>query len=115
VHIGNGVTEIGEQAFGGCSSLTAVHIPDSVTEIGNYAFYRCAALAKISVPKGAEIGQGAFEGCPGTPVKRTTSAKAVAEDAPPAKSTPKPAPANQAEPAAGSAEEKKRQRGRRAE
>jgi predicted DNA-binding WGR domain protein len=102
-HIPDGVTEIGYRAFDGCSSLTEAHIPDSVTKIGDGAFCECAALAEISVPKGAKIGKGAFKGCAGTPVKRTTSAKAAAEDAPPAKSTPKPAPANQAKTAADSA------------
>lgn len=33
-----GVTEIGWQAFDGCTRLTSVEIPDSVTEIGGYAF-----------------------------------------------------------------------------
>ena len=42
--IGNSVTEIGQSAFGDCSSLTAVIIGNSVTEIGAYAFSGTAWL-----------------------------------------------------------------------
>ena len=38
LEIGKGVTSIGERAFRGCSSLTAVKLPDSVTSIGELAF-----------------------------------------------------------------------------
>ena len=38
VVIPNSVTEIGREAFKGCTSLTSVVIPDSVTKIGNGAF-----------------------------------------------------------------------------
>ena len=38
--IEEGVTSIGECAFEGCTSLTAVTIPGSVTSMGEYAFSR---------------------------------------------------------------------------
>lgn len=39
--IPNSVTNIGDCAFGGCSSLTNINIPNSVTNIGNNAFMLC--------------------------------------------------------------------------
>ena len=44
--IGSGVTSIGFDAFGCCTSLTSVVIPSSVTSIGNYAF-DCSSLTNI--------------------------------------------------------------------
>jgi len=46
----NTVTEIGENAFYNCTSLTSVTIPNSVTSIGYYAFYGCENLAVITIP-----------------------------------------------------------------
>ncbi len=42
------VTSIGDYAFYGCSSLTAITIPDGVTSIGNDAFYDCKNLTAIT-------------------------------------------------------------------
>ncbi len=39
--IPNSVTNIGNAAFSGCSSLTKINIPNSVTNIGNEAFSYC--------------------------------------------------------------------------
>ena len=50
--IPNSVTEIGNSAFSGCSSLTSVTIPNSVTSIGEHAFYNCSSLTAIYVPCG---------------------------------------------------------------
>ena len=38
------VTEIGYDAFNGCTGLTQVTIPDSVTEIGRDTFYAMVVL-----------------------------------------------------------------------
>lgn len=66
VEIGSGVTGIGENAFNGCQSLSAVSIPNGVRYIGHSSFNGCAALAGIDVPYGvAEIGAEAFKGCTG--------------------------------------------------
>ena len=47
VEIPNSVTNIGENAFDGCSGLTSIEIPNSVTSIGHDAFYHCSGLTSI--------------------------------------------------------------------
>ena len=49
VVIENGVTSIGNYAFGGCY-LTSITIPESVKSIGNEAFWSCS-LTSITIPK----------------------------------------------------------------
>ncbi|MBQ2458247.1 MAG: leucine-rich repeat domain-containing protein, partial [Bacteroidaceae bacterium] len=58
------VTEIGHSAFFGCSNLTSISIPSSVTEIGHSAFSRCSNLTSISIPKGCEVEENTFLDCP---------------------------------------------------
>ena len=58
------VTSIGDEAFYGCSKLTAVEIPNSVTSIGNYAFLGCSSLTAVEIPSSVtSIGYSAFYGC----------------------------------------------------
>ena len=64
IEIGNGVTSIGDTAFGSCSSLASITIPDGVTSIGNFAFAYCYSLASITIPDGVtSIGDTAFGNC----------------------------------------------------
>lgn len=44
VKITEGITSIGQLAFGGCTSLRKIEIPDSVIEINNYALPRVEEL-----------------------------------------------------------------------
>jgi hypothetical protein len=60
------VTEIGWDAFLGCTGLKTITIPDSVTRIGNSAFYGCTGLPGIVIPGSVtKIGNDAFRGCSG--------------------------------------------------
>lgn len=66
VTIGNGVTDIGDNAFEGCSGLTSVTIGKSVTTIGRWAFKGCSGLTSISIPNSVTtIGYSAFMNCSG--------------------------------------------------
>ncbi|MDE6704480.1 MAG: leucine-rich repeat domain-containing protein [Treponemataceae bacterium] len=58
------VTEIGENAFRGCTSLTSVNIPDGVTSIGRAAFCRCKSLVSVTIPdRVTSMGDNAFNSC----------------------------------------------------
>ena len=60
----SGITEIHENAFGGCTALTTVVIPDSVTSIGYSAFYGCESLTSVNIPSGVtEISGQTFMNC----------------------------------------------------
>ena len=62
----NGVTNIGDEAFYGCTGMTSVTIPGSVTSIGEYAFERCTGLTSVNIPDSVtSIGDNAFYGCTG--------------------------------------------------
>ena len=64
VQLSNGLTKIGDSAFSGCTSLTEITVPDSVTEIGNYAFSNCKNITEITIPDSVtEIGNSAFYNC----------------------------------------------------
>ncbi len=77
-----GLTYIGDYAFGWCSNLTSIELPSSVTSVGESAFYYCNSLSSplynsylfaylpasysgsYIIPDGIEIiGKSAFYGC----------------------------------------------------
>ena len=64
VLIKQGVTGIGEWAFGYCRNLFSITLPESVTSIGDRAFYDCSSLISITLLEGVmSIGEDAFYNC----------------------------------------------------
>ncbi len=60
------VTNIGDNAFSGCSGLTSITLPSSLTSIGEGAFRNCRGLTSITLPSSlTSIGEYAFGGCSG--------------------------------------------------
>ena len=59
--IPNGVTEIGNRAFGGCNFINEIILPNSVVSIGEGAFCYSSSLYKINIPDSVRsIGWFAF-------------------------------------------------------
>ena len=56
VTIAEGVKEIGESAFRGCSGLTTLTLPSSITTIGPGAFGQCTELKSLEIPAGVTNG-----------------------------------------------------------
>ena len=64
ITIHNSVISIGRNAFSYCSGLMSVTIPNSVTSIGKDAFYRCSSLTSITIPNSVtSIGDYTFAEC----------------------------------------------------
>lgn len=59
-------TQIGNNAFNGCTTISEVVLNDSITSIGKQAFLGCKGLTKIELPDSLiSIGQQAFSNCDG--------------------------------------------------
>ena len=59
-----GLTAIDEDAFNGCTRLSAIKFPKKLTAIKARAFKGCTALKTLALPENLkEIGDNAFEGC----------------------------------------------------
>lgn len=64
VTFGKDVKTIGTNAFYGCKELTNVTLPDSVIELGNLAFYDCSKLENITLSDNlVTIGNDCFGDC----------------------------------------------------
>lgn len=64
VIIGEGITEVGEQAFLQCENITSVTLPSTVTKIKAKAFKDCTSLQTVNFPGGlTNIETQAFNGC----------------------------------------------------
>lgn len=61
-----GVQEIGDYAFAGCTNLTSITIPGSVVTIGESAFEDCRGLTSFIMQSGLQtIGNNALKNCSG--------------------------------------------------
>lgn len=64
----NGITEIGDSAFFGCSNLEYVDLPHNAVKIGNAAFCNGVNNSKLATVAALDmamsIGDRAFDGCP---------------------------------------------------
>ena len=59
-----GVTQIGNYAFYGCTNAEMLTLPHGLEIIGDYAFRNCISLKRLEIPHGVtRIGEDAFSGC----------------------------------------------------
>ncbi len=64
VHIGAGVSGIGNLGLSGCQSLRYITMPESLETIGNAAFYCCYSLSCAVIPEGiSTLGNSVFYNC----------------------------------------------------
>ena len=58
------LTQLCEEAFAGCTSLTSVVFPDSLKQVGDTAFGDCSPLTSMVLPDSlTQLGNAAFQGC----------------------------------------------------
>ncbi|MBR1549165.1 MAG: leucine-rich repeat domain-containing protein [Bacteroidales bacterium] len=63
VHVPDGVTTIGTEAFNG-SSLVSIDLPSHLDFIDEYAFYYCQSLTRVGMPATLDtMGEGCFHSC----------------------------------------------------
>lgn len=61
IHIGEGITHVGDYAFDWCSNVTETTLPDTLESIGEWAFGNGATGTTIDLPIGLKtIGKNAF-------------------------------------------------------
>lgn len=63
VHVPDGVTTIGNEAFNG-SSLRSIDLPSHLHFIDEWAFYYCTSLTRVGMPATLDtMGEGCFHSC----------------------------------------------------
>ncbi|MBO5884647.1 MAG: leucine-rich repeat domain-containing protein [Clostridia bacterium] len=63
IDVPNGITEVKDYTFDGCTSIMSINIPNG-TRIGTRAFYNCINLTRVTVPSNLQvIAQYAFYNC----------------------------------------------------
>ena len=61
---GANVTNVGPEAFQGCTALTNVALPDGLQELAAGLFCGCTALRAVTIPSGVtNVGDAAFADC----------------------------------------------------
>ena len=66
IEIPDNVTELGEEAFSGCSKLESVMLGSGLTSIGYRTFYNCSSLSSIVIPDNVTLlDASTFNGCLG--------------------------------------------------
>lgn len=71
-HIGipDSIYEIPDYAFANCSSLSVIEFGNNVKKIGNYSFSSCTGLTELHLPDCVEeLGDFAFQNCTNLPYK----------------------------------------------
>lgn len=64
ITIKDGITNIGDLAFYGCTALQSISLPESITKIGDMAFAGCTDLERVTLQEGLKsIGANAFARC----------------------------------------------------
>lgn len=66
VTLSEGLLEIGDMAFSGCTNLKSIILPSTLNKISGPTFSGCTSLESITIPKNlATISGEAFSGCSG--------------------------------------------------
>ena len=66
ITIPSSVTSLGDDCFGGCTSLKSITIPSSVTTLGQQCFSDCSGLTSITIPSSVTyLGDDCFSNCIG--------------------------------------------------
>ena len=64
VHLGNGLKEIGAEAFRNCTALPRIKTPDSVETMGGYTFAGCSSLKNVVIGNGTQaVNKSTFRDC----------------------------------------------------
>ncbi|MBE6660086.1 MAG: hypothetical protein E7605_01600 [Ruminococcaceae bacterium] len=64
ITVQEGITRVGNNAFGNMTSLIDVYLPQSLTSIGDNVFNGCTSIKTVKLPDGlTSMGKGVFRNC----------------------------------------------------